>query len=64
MEYLNGGDLFFHMMNEKRFSEERARFYCAEIILAFLFLHNQNIVYRDLKLDNIMLTSEVIIESW
>ena len=59
MEYLSGGDLYFHMLKDRKFSEERARFYCAQIILAFLFLHSQNIVYRDLKLDNVMLTSEV-----
>ena len=57
MEYLNGGDLFFHIINEKKFSEERTRFYCAEICLAFLFLHCRGIIYRDLKLDNVMLTS-------
>ena len=59
MEYLNGGDLFFHILQEKKFSEERARFYCAQISLAFLFLHSRKIVYRDLKLDNVMLTKEV-----
>ena len=59
MEYLNGGDLFFHILQERKFSEERTRFYCAQISLAFLFLHSKSIVYRDLKLDNVMLTKEV-----
>ena len=59
MEFLNGGDLFFHILQERKFSEERARFYCAQISLAFLFLHSRRIVYRDLKLDNVMLTKEV-----
>ena len=59
MEYLNGGDLFFHIIQDRKFSEERARFYCSQISLAFLFLHNRKIVYRDLKLDNVMLTKEV-----
>ena len=57
MEYLNGGDLFFHIIKDKKFSVERSRFYCAEITLAFLFLHSRGIIYRDLKLDNVMLTS-------
>ena len=57
MEFLDGGDLFFHIINDKKFSEERSRFYSAEVTLAFLFLHERGIVYRDLKLDNVMLTS-------
>lgn len=34
MQYVNGGDLYFHLRNDKIFSEERARFYGAEIISA------------------------------
>jgi serine/threonine protein kinase len=49
MEYVNGGELFFHLSREKRFSEERAKFYTAEICLAIGFLHENNIVYRDIK---------------
>ena len=43
---------------EGRFSEERVRFYDAQISLGFLFLHSKGIVYRDLKLENVMLTEE------
>jgi RAC serine/threonine-protein kinase len=55
MEYVRGGELFFHLGREKRFTEERAMFYAAEILLALHYLHSKGIVYRDLKLENLLL---------
>lgn len=49
MEYVNGGELFFHLSRERVFSEERTRFYGAEIISALGYLHEEGIIYRDLK---------------
>ena len=57
MEYCPGGDLMFHVQREGKFTEPRSRFYAAEIICAIRFLHNRHIVYRDLKLVNILLDS-------
>ncbi|EGG06077.1 uncharacterized protein MELLADRAFT_116646 [Melampsora larici-populina 98AG31] len=55
MDYKSGGELFHHLQKEGRFTEERARFYTAEIVLALEHLHYYNIVYRDLKPENILL---------
>jgi serine/threonine protein kinase len=49
MEYVNGGELFFHLTREKRFNEPRSRFYCAELSAAIGFLHQNDIIYRDIK---------------
>jgi serine/threonine protein kinase len=44
-----------HLQRNKIFNEERARFYSAEILIALSHLHNKNIIYRDLKPENLLL---------
>ncbi|XP_027200210.2 serine/threonine-protein kinase Sgk2-like [Dermatophagoides pteronyssinus] len=58
LDYVNGGELFFHLSKERAFTEQRARFYAAEITSAIGYLHSQGTIYRDLKPENILLDSE------
>merc|ERR1712141_440831 len=57
-EYVNGGELYFHLAKERQFSEDRTRFYGAEIISAIDYLHTNAIIYRDLKLENLLLDKD------
>ena len=58
IDFLNGGELFFHIRKEIRFSESRAVFYTAEMLLALEHLHKNGIIYRDLKPENVILDAE------
>ncbi|OCH91879.1 hypothetical protein OBBRIDRAFT_886681 [Obba rivulosa] len=55
MEYVSGGDLMLHIQR-RQFSLRQAKFYASEVLLALEYFHANGIIYRDLKLDNILLT--------
>nr|AML76507.1 putative LOV domain-containing protein [Radula lindenbergiana] len=56
-DFCPGGELFLLLERQpqKRFSEESARFYAAEIVLALEYLHCQGVIYRDLKPENVLI---------
>ena len=53
-EFMQGGELFFHLHKEKQFNSEKTKFYTIEILLALEDIHNNNMIYRDLKPENIL----------
>eukprot|EP01126_Amoeba_proteus_P026289 TRINITY_DN2605_c0_g1_i1.p1 TRINITY_DN2605_c0_g1~~TRINITY_DN2605_c0_g1_i1.p1 ORF type:complete len:293 (-),score=72.79 TRINITY_DN2605_c0_g1_i1:91-969(-) len=58
MDFVNGGELFHHLSQQKRFPEERTKFYAAQIVAGLEYLHGLGIIYRDLKPENLLLSSE------
>lgn len=57
-DFFNGGELFHYLSTTGRFSEARARLYAAEITLAIGHVHSLNIIYRDLKPENLLLDAD------
>ncbi|CAD6581737.1 MAG: serine/threonine protein kinase, AGC [Cyphobasidiales sp. Tagirdzhanova-0007] len=57
LEFVQGGELFSHLRRAVRFSADVSRFYAANIILVLEYLHNRNLIYRDLKPENLLLDS-------
>ncbi|XP_010582134.1 PREDICTED: ribosomal protein S6 kinase alpha-5 isoform X5 [Haliaeetus leucocephalus] len=57
-DYINGGELFTHLSHRERFSESEVQIYIGEIVLALEHLHKLGIIYRDIKLENILLDSD------
>jgi serine/threonine protein kinase len=55
MEYAPGGELFELLKLYPKMKENQARFYVVETLLGLKYLHNQNIIYRDVKPENLML---------
>lgn len=55
LEYVNGGELFSYLRQEGRLPNDHTKFFTAEITCAFEYLHGKNIVYRDLKPENLLI---------
>lgn len=58
MDFLAGGELFFHLKRRGLILEHEVRFYLGEMILAIEFLHNKGIIHRDLKPENVLLSGD------
>ncbi|XP_073823998.1 cGMP-dependent protein kinase 1 isoform X2 [Musca autumnalis] len=58
MEACMGGDVWTVMSQRRFFDEKTARFIAGCVVEAFDFLHSHNIIYRDLKPENLMLTTD------
>lgn len=58
LEYVVGGELFSHLRKAGKFPNDVGKYYAAEVILAFDYLHRKNIIYRDLKPENLLLDSD------
>jgi len=55
LDYYRGGELFFHLKKQNKFSEKASQFFVAEVAMALGHLHSKDIIYRDLKPENILL---------
>ncbi|KAJ0390908.1 hypothetical protein P43SY_011178 [Pythium insidiosum] len=58
MDFQPGGELFSYLRQEGTFTEDKARFYLAEMILALEHLHSKGIIHRDLKPENVLISAE------
>ncbi|XP_055315645.1 ribosomal protein S6 kinase alpha-5-like [Sitodiplosis mosellana] len=58
LDYVSGGELFTHLYKRDHFTEEEVQIFIAEIVIAIEQLHKLGIIYRDIKLENILLDSD------
>lgn len=58
LEYCPGGELFYHLQKVGEFDEDVTRFYAAQLVLILGYLHEHDIIYRDMKPENVLLCDD------
>lgn len=58
MDFIEGGELFRHLVKVRRFQHEAAKFMIAQVAIALGYLHEKNIIYRDLKPENVLFNKD------
>ena len=58
MDYIDGGDLRYHIGRRRRFHEREAKFFIANMIMGLEYLHKNNIIHRDMKPENLVFDSD------
>ena len=58
MDLITGGDLFNFIKSRKHLSEREAKYYGAQILIALEYLHEKQILYRDLKPENVLIDQD------
>lgn len=58
MDYLDGGDLRYHLGNKRFFNEKETKFFISNIIIGLEYMHKNKIIHRDIKPENLVLDSQ------